>query len=179
MIRELGDKRPRIAESAYIDPEATIVGDVAVRADASIWPGAVLRADGGQIVVEEEANVQDNAVFHADAPDEETRLCLRATVGHGAVVHNAEVGERALVGMNAVVLDRAVLEDECVVAAGAVVTEAQTVESRQLVAGTPAKTVREDLPVDSDWFNSGEEYVELAGSYANKARCLDRNDVTE
>lgn len=176
MIRALGDKVPTIAESAYVDENATVIGDVELGEKASVWPGAVLRADGGSITVRDGANVQDNVVFHADAPDKQVLVEERATVGHSAVVHNATVGRESLIGMNAVVLDDAEIEEYSVVAAGSVVTESQTVPDHSLVAGTPAEVLREGLSESAGFFEGGEEYVELAATYREESRIVSRGE---
>lgn len=180
MIRALGDAVPAIAESARIDDSATIIGDVTLEENASVWPGAVLRADhGGEIIIREGANVQDNVVFHADAPDQQVVIGKRATIGHNATVHDATVERRGLVGMNAVVLDDAVIEEYGVVGANSLVTEGQTVPSHSLAVGSPAEVVREDLDESSDFFTGGDTYVELARTYTDEGRVLDRDDVPE
>jgi carbonic anhydrase/acetyltransferase-like protein (isoleucine patch superfamily) len=134
MIRTFDGTEPRIAESAYVDDTAVVIGNVVVEAEASVWPNATLRGDHGQIVVGAGANVQDNAVLHEDAV-----LEPNATVGHSAIVHAATVAEGALVGMNAVVLDGAHVGEDAVVGAGGVVTEGTAVPPATLVVGTPAE----------------------------------------
>jgi len=160
MIRSFHDWEPEIAESAYVDPEATVIGDVTVGESATILPGAVLRGDGGEIVLEANANVQDNATIHADAPDERVRLAENAAVGHNAIVHNATVGEHSLVGMGATVLDGTVLEPYSVIAANSLVLEDQRVESGTLVGGSPASVLREELPRESELFETAAHYTE-------------------
>ena len=154
-IRTFDGHEPAIHERARVDPEATVIGDVTVEADASVWPGAVLRGDDGHIHLREGANVQDGAVCHEGAS-----LGPYATVGHNAVVHAATVETRAMVGMGAIVLDRATVGERALVAAGSVVTEDTDVPPETLVAGTPASVVK---PVsDSPWTAAGDYYVELA-----------------
>jgi carbonic anhydrase/acetyltransferase-like protein (isoleucine patch superfamily) len=134
VIRTFDGIEPQIAESAYVDDAAVVVGDVVVEAEASVWPNTTLRGDSGQVVVGAGANVQDNAVLH-----EEAVLEPGTTVGHGAIVHAATVAEGALVGMGAVVLDGAHVGEDAVVGAGAVVTEGTDVPPATLVTGTPAE----------------------------------------
>lgn len=138
VIRSFDGMTPQIAESAYVDEAAVLIGDVVVREDASIWPNATLRGDAGQIVVGDGANVQDNAVLHENAV-----LESRVTVGHCATVHAATVSERALIGMNAVVLDDSHIGENAVVAAGSVVTEGTEVPAATLMAGIPAELKKE------------------------------------
>ena len=160
MIRSYGDKEPDIADSAYVDPEATVIGDVTIGEDATVLPGAVLRADGGAIVLESKANVQDNVTIHADGAVPEVRLEANAAVGHNAIVHNATIGEHALVGMGATILDEATLEPYSAVAADALVLEGQTVDTLTMAGGAPAETIKTDLDEDSRLFGTAKRYVE-------------------
>jgi carbonic anhydrase/acetyltransferase-like protein (isoleucine patch superfamily) len=159
MIRTFGDDEPAIADSASVDPAATVIGDVTIEADASVWPGAVLRGDHGSIVLREGANVQDNATLH-----EGVEIGPYATVGHNAIVHAATVGRRAMVGMGAIVLDRASIGAESLVGANSLVTEDTDVPDSVLVAGTPA-TVVKDVE-DSPWAYAADQYVHLATQHA-------------
>lgn len=159
MLRAIDGMEPEVAESAYVDEAAVVVGDVVIEDDASVWPNTTLRGDNGQIVVGERSNVQDNAVLHEDAVLESS-----VTVGHSAIVHAATVRERALVGMNAVVLDDASIGAGAIVAAGSVVTEGTTVPPETLVAGSPAevKTEVDDPGTES----TADHYASLAKTYA-------------
>ncbi len=159
MLRSFDGTEPQVADSAYVDESAVVIGDVVLEADASVWPNATLRGDHGRIVVGEGGNVQDNAVLHEDA-----ELEPYATVGHSAIVHDATVHERALVGMNAVVLDGARIGEGAVVAAGSVVTEGTEVEPSTLVAGAPAEPKAE---VDDPRLEeTADRYVELSSRHA-------------
>jgi carbonic anhydrase/acetyltransferase-like protein (isoleucine patch superfamily) len=161
MIRSTANAEPEIAESAYVDSEATVIGDVQVGPEATVLPGAVLRADGGgEILLREAANVQDNVMIHADAPGQTAVLERNAAIGHNAIVHNATVGEHSLVGMNATVLDDAILDPYCVVGANSLVTEGTTVESGTLVGGAPADVINEDLDRESRLFLTAAAYTE-------------------
>jgi carbonic anhydrase/acetyltransferase-like protein (isoleucine patch superfamily) len=160
MQRAFCGTEPEIAESAYVDPTATLIGDVTVGPDATVLPGAVIRADGGSVELRERANVQDNVTIHADGLADDVVLAERAAVGHSAVVHNATVGERSLVGMHATVLDDAVLESRSVVAATALVREQTRVEMCSLVGGVPAGALREDLDPGNPIFHVADHYAE-------------------
>jgi carbonic anhydrase/acetyltransferase-like protein (isoleucine patch superfamily) len=128
-------RAPVISPAAWIAPTATLVGDVRVEADASVWYGAVLRADFGTIVVRRGANVQDGSVLHGGA-DPVTEVGEGATVGHLCVVHGAVIGTEALVGNGATVLDGAVIGPRALVAAGATVPPGMTVPGGMLAAGS-------------------------------------------
>jgi len=158
---------PTVHETAYVHPRATLIGDVTLEAETSVWPGAVLRGDRGAIVVREGSNLQDNVVVH-----EATTIGPRATVGHAAIVHHCRVETGALVGMNAVVLDGATVGEGAVVAAGSVVTMGTEVPPGSLVAGTPATVVREEAG-GNRWELAAEHYVELAGRYRETAERVD------
>lgn len=154
---------PTVHESAYVHPDATLVGDVTLEADASVWPGAVLRGDEAPIVVREGTNIQDNAVCH-----ERVDIGPDATVGHAAIVHHCTVGERALVGMNAVVLDGVSVGAGAVIAAGSVVTEGTEIPPRSMVAGAPATVIKEEVG-DADWAAAADRYVDRARRYRETA----------
>ncbi len=170
MIRRFEDHEPDIADDAHVDPAATVIGDVRIEANASVWPGAVLRGDHGKIVLEEGANVQDNATLHEGAS-----IGPRATVGHNAIVHSADVGRRALVGMGAIVLDGSSIGAESVVAANSVVTEDSTIPESVLAVGAPAsvETELEETP----WAQTADHYVALADRYRADSAVLDRESV--
>lgn len=171
MERAFHDREPTVADSAYVDPTAVLVGDVTVGEEATVLPGAVLRGDGGgEIVLDARANVQDNVTIHADASGQRVHLRENAAVGHNAVVHNATVGEHSLVGMNATVLDGAVLEPYSVVGANSLVRESQRVESGTLVGGTPAEVLREDLDRDGALFATAASYVERVEGFGPSQR---------
>lgn len=158
MIREFEGHEPDVAESAYVDDQAVVVGRVTIEADASVWPGAVLRGDNERIVVREGANVQDNATLHEDA-----ELGPYATVGHNAIVHGATVEERGMVGMGAIVLDGSVVGERSIVGASSLLTEDTTLPESVLAVGTPAEVV--DDVEESYWAEVGERYVDLKDRY--------------
>ncbi|NHN61561.1 MULTISPECIES: gamma carbonic anhydrase family protein [Halorussus] len=166
MIRSFDGTTPQIADSAYVDEAAVVIGDVVIEAEASVWPNATLRGDSDRIVVGAGANVQDNAVLHEDAV-----LEPETTVGHSGIVHAATVAEGALVGMNAVVLDDARIGEDAIVGAGAVVTEGTEVPTETLVTGIPAASKAElDEPRSA---TTAEHYVELANRYEETSRRIE------
>lgn len=134
-------KSPRIDGSAWVHATATVIGDVTLGANASVWPGAVLRGDRDAIVIGEETNVQDGAVIHCD-PGMPSVVGARVTIGHRAVVHGCTVEDGALIGIGAVVLNRAIVGAGSLVAAGAVVAEGMVIPPDSLVVGVPAKVLR-------------------------------------
>ncbi len=142
MLLRLGEKTPQVAETAFVAENATVVGSVVLGEGASVWYGAVLRADNEPIVIGKNSNVQDNCSFHVDVGKPVT-LGEGVSVGHNAVVHGATIEDFCLIGMGAVVMNGAVVGSETLVAAGALVTAGMVIPPRSLVAGVPAKVRRE------------------------------------
>jgi carbonic anhydrase/acetyltransferase-like protein (isoleucine patch superfamily) len=142
LIAALGDRVPAVDPAAFVAPTAVVVGDVTLGPRASVWYGAVLRADAESIVVGADSNIQDGSTLHSD-PGFPLVLGERVTVGHRVVLHGARVDDDVLVGMGAVVMNGAHIGSGSIVAAGAVVTEGTVVPPGSLVAGVPAKVVKE------------------------------------
>jgi carbonic anhydrase/acetyltransferase-like protein (isoleucine patch superfamily) len=161
---------PTVSPSAWIAPTATLVGDVRVEAEASVWYGAVLRADFGAIVVRRGANVQDGSVLHGGS-DPVTEVGEGATIGHLCVVHGAVIGAEALVGNGATVLDGAAIGRRALVAAGATVPPGMTIPDGMLAAGVPARVVGELTAGAAQWVRANPGiYRELARRHAAGAR---------
>ncbi len=136
---------PRLDPTAFVVPGATVVGDVTLEAEASVWFGAVLRGDINRIVVGPQSNVQDNAVLHL-SDDFPALLGARVTVGHGAIVHACAVDDECLIGMGAVVLDGAEIGARSIIGANALVTVGAKIPPGSLVLGSPGKVVRSLSP---------------------------------
>ena len=165
VIESFEGRTPKIAATAFVASTAVLVGDVEIGAGASIWFGAVLRADLGPIRIGAGSNIQDNVVIHAETSNG-TRLEERVTVGHGAILHDCRVGRASVIGMGAVLLDGSRIGPESVVAAGSVVREGFEVPTRTLAAGAPA-TIKKPLEgAAADWIERGaEDYIELVKRY--------------
>jgi carbonic anhydrase/acetyltransferase-like protein (isoleucine patch superfamily) len=164
------DLEPDVSPEAWIAPNATLVGDVRVEAEASIWYGAVLRADLGPIIVRRGANIQDGSVLHGGT-DPVTEVGEGATVGHLCVVHGAIIGTEALVGNGATVLDGARVGSHALVAAGATVPPGMIVPDGMLVAGVPARVIREVSGQARHWVETNPSaYRELARRHAASVR---------
>lgn len=165
MLVEFRGKRPQIADSAFVAPTAVLVGDVSVEEGASIWYGAVLRADFGPIVVRRGANVQDNVVVHVDRAHPAI-VGEDATIGHSAVLEACTVERGALVGMKSVVMIGAVVGEGAMVAAGAVVPEGMQIPPHHLVAGVPAVIKKALEGRALEWVRmAAAEYQELSHEY--------------
>jgi len=142
MLIALGERIPHVADTAWVAPNATLAGSVTIGEGASVWYGAVLRADNEPITIGAGSNVQDNCAFHVDRGMPVT-LGEGVSVGHGAVIHGATVEDHVLVGMGAIIMNGAVIGTESLIAAGALVSEGAVIPPRSLVAGVPGKVRRE------------------------------------
>jgi carbonic anhydrase/acetyltransferase-like protein (isoleucine patch superfamily) len=160
-------KAPRVEEEVYIDPSARLMGDVLVKAGASVWPMAVLRADTEAIVVEEGAAVLDKALIEAPGPGRVV-VGRRALVSHGAILHGCTIGEGAIVGIGAIVLDGAVVGAGATVGAGAVVPPGTVIPDRSLVLGVPGKVVRPLRPGEVERTASQVEEVREKAAWYRK-----------
>ena len=167
---EFEGRAPTVSPQAWIAPTATLVGDVRVEAEASVWYGAVLRADFGPIIVRWGANVQDGSVVHGGT-EPVTEIGAGATIGHLCVIHGAVIGEEALIGNGATVLDGAAVGARALVAAGSTVTPGMTIEDGMLAIGTPAKVTGEVRGGALRWVQENPAlYRELARRHAASAR---------
>ncbi len=142
-------KTPQIHDSAFIAPGCTIIGDVTIGADSSIWYNCVLRADVSRIVIGERTNIQDGTVCHCDPPrpgDEQGSPLIigdDVLIGHMAMVHGCTIRDRGFVGLGAIAMNKAVIGHDAMLAAGAMLTEGKVMEDRTLWAGRPAKPMKE------------------------------------
>jgi gamma-carbonic anhydrase len=143
LILPFGPKLPRVAPDAFVAPNATLIGDVEIAEQASIWFGAVLRGDVGAIRVGPRTNIQDLACIHTTMGLSRAEIGADVTVGHGAILHGCTIGARCLIGMGSIILDNAQIGEGSVVAAGSVVTPNTVIPPRSLVRGAPAKVIRE------------------------------------
>ncbi len=142
----------------FIAPNATVVGDVTLENNVSIWYGAVLRGDMGAIRVGEGSNIQDNCVLH-----ESVNIGAGCSVGHGAILHGCTVGDNCVIGMGAIVLNGAVLAEHCLVGAGAVVTGKTNAPAGSLLLGNPAQVVKPLTQEQIDYIHhDAQVYMDLA-----------------
>lgn len=133
---------PVVHETAFVHPQAAVTGNVIIGKNVYIGPGAALRGDWGAIVIEDGCNVQENCTLHM-FPGTTVLLKEAAHIGHGAVIHGATIGRNCLVGMNSVIMDNVVLGDECIVGAMSFLKADEQFEARSLIAGNPAKKIKE------------------------------------
>lgn len=163
-IYQYKDKKPTIAESAYVAEEAVIIGAVELGDNVSVWAGAVLRGDNELIRLGNGSNAQECAIFHTD-PGFPLTVGQRVTVGHQAMLHGCTVGDGCLIGIQAVILNGAEIGEESLVGAGALVTEGKKFPPRSLIIGSPAKAVR--TLTDED----------IAGMRKNAANYIERGQA--
>jgi carbonic anhydrase/acetyltransferase-like protein (isoleucine patch superfamily) len=166
MIRSFRGKRPQVADSAYIDPSAQVIGDVSLGERSSIWPNAVVRGDVNAIIIGEESNIQDNSVLHGDEGIPPLFIGNRVTVGHCVMLHGCHIEDDSLIGIGAIVLNNARIGAGSVVAAGALVPEGMVIPAGSLAMGVPAKVRREVSAEERERFRSGaQHYVELSQAF--------------
>jgi phenylacetic acid degradation protein len=164
MIYEFNGIRPVIHETAFIHPQATVTGDVQIGCDVYIGPGAAIRGDWGRIVIEDGCNVQENCTVHM-FPGVTVLLKQGAHIGHGAIIHGATIGRNCLVGMNAVLMDEVELGDECIVGALAFIKQGEKIPPRSLVAGNPARIIREVSDEQIAWKTEGTRLYQQLPSW--------------
>ncbi|MBX3042220.1 MAG: gamma carbonic anhydrase family protein [Candidatus Kapabacteria bacterium] len=166
-IFEFNAFKPVIHESSFIHPNASIIGNVIIGRDVYVGPGAAIRGDWGEIMIEDGCNVQENCIIHM-FPGVTVRLKESAHIGHGAIIHGGIIGRNSLIGMNAVVMDNVVIGDECIVGALCFVPAGMIVPDRKIVVGNPAKIVKD---VSDDMINWKTEGTKLYQSLPNQ--CFD------
>ncbi len=172
MIYAFNNYIPLIHESAYIHPLACVTGNVTIGKNVYIGPGAAIRGDWGEIIIEDGCNVQENCTIHM-FPGTLVVLKASAHIGHGAVIHGATIGRNALIGMNAVVMDDVQVGDECIVGALTFIPAEMIIPARKVVVGNPAKIIKDVSDEMIAWKTRGTElYQELpADCYAGLVPC--------
>ena len=159
-------KVPRNEGAAFVAPNATVQGDVILKAGSTVWYGAVLRGDDGTLTIGENSNVQDNAVLHT-GPGLDVTIGRGVSIGHGAIVHGCTVGDNCLIGMHATILNGAVIGAGSLIAAGALVPEKMVVPAGSLVIGVPGKVMHPVSAAQAAGIKANEEeYLELAKLHA-------------
>jgi phenylacetic acid degradation protein len=168
MIYQYKNFIPVIHESAFIHPQASVTGNVIIGKHVYIGPGAAIRGDFGQIIIEDGCNVQENCTIHM-FPGVVVVLKENAHIGHGAIIHGATIGRNCLIGMNAVIMDNVVLGDECIVGALSFIKADQQIPARSMVVGNPAKIIKEVTDEMIGWKTEGTElYQQLSAEMQNE-----------
>lgn len=163
---------PVVHPSSFVHPQATVTGNVVIGKDCYIGPGAALRGDWGGIVLEDGCNVQENCTIHM-FPGVTVTLKAGAHIGHGAIIHGANIGRNCLVGMNSVIMDRVELGDECIVGALTFIKEGEQIPPRSLVVGNPARIVKQVSDDMIDWKTRGTQLYQAlpADMHAHAEPC--------
>ncbi len=166
MIQNYKDFEPVIHPTAFVHERATIIGEVTLGPETSVLPSAVLRGDQGSVEIGARSNIQDGAICHATDGISTMRVGERVTVGHGAIIHGAHVGDDCLIGMGSILLDNAKIAPWTIVAAGALVPPGKEFPEGVLLVGSPAKVAREITDAQRAWIESScREYLKLSGHY--------------
>jgi carbonic anhydrase/acetyltransferase-like protein (isoleucine patch superfamily) len=146
LIKSVRGYDPQIGENCYLAETATIIGNVTIGDDCSIWFNTVLRGDVHYIKVGNKVNIQDGAIIHATYEKHPTNIGNSVSIAHGAIVHGCTIHDNVLIGMGAIVMDGAVIESNSIIAAGSVVTQGTIVKSGSVFGGSPAKLIKEIGP---------------------------------
>ncbi len=171
-VYEFNGFKPVIKESSFIHPLAAVIGNVIIGENVYVGPGAAIRGDWGQIVIEDGCNVQENCTIHM-FPGTTTRLKKGAHIGHGAIIHGGTIGENCLIGMNSVVMDDVIMEDECIIGALCFVPAKMHLPKRSLAVGNPAKIIKEVSDEMIAWKTKGTALYQAlpADCYATLKEC--------
>jgi phenylacetic acid degradation protein len=153
-IYEFNGFKPVIKESSFIHPLASVIGNVIIGENVYVGPGAAIRGDWGQIVIEDGCNVQENCTIHM-FPGTVTILKKGAHIGHGAIIHGGTIGENCLIGMNSVIMDDVIIEKESIIGALSFVPAKMDIPSRSLVVGNPAKIIKQVSDEMIEWKTKG------------------------
>ncbi len=141
-LYQIGDKRPQINTSAWVAPNATLIGDVRLGAEASVWWTAVIRADNDSIIIGDRCNIQDGSVMHTDA-GVVLEVEAGVTIGHRVLLHGCSIGESCMIGMGSVIMNHARIGRQCLVGANTLIPEGKQFPDRVLILGSPGKVIRE------------------------------------
>lgn len=177
-VYEFNGFKPVIKESSFIHPLAAVIGNVIIGENVYVGPGAAIRGDWGQIVIEDGCNVQENCTIHM-FPGTTTRLKKGAHIGHGAIIHGGTIGENCLIGMNSVVMDDVIMEDECIIGALCFVPAKMHLPKRSLAVGNPAKIIKEVSDEMIAWKTKGTALYQAlpADCYATMKECEPLSEI--
>jgi phenylacetic acid degradation protein len=154
MIYEFNGFTPVVHESSFIHPQAAVTGNVIIGKDVYVGPGAAIRGDWGEIIIEDGCNVQENCTIHM-FPGKSMVLKAGAHIGHGAIIHGANIGANCLVGMNAVIMDDVTIGDECIIGALSFVKAGTQIPNRKMVVGNPAEIIKSVTDEMIEWKTKG------------------------
>lgn len=164
MFYSFKEYRPVVHPSSFVHAQAAVTGNVIIGKNCYIGPGAALRGDWGQIILEDGCNVQENCTIHM-FPGVTVLLKEGAHIGHGAIIHGAMIGRNCLVGMNSVIMDNVELGDDCIVGALTLIREGEKIPGRSLVVGNPGKIIKEVSEEMIAWKTKGTELYQALPEY--------------
>lgn len=169
-VYQYGDRIPSIHDSAFVAPNASVIGSVVLKENTSVWFSATIRGDNEVITLGKNSNVQEGAVLHTD-PGLQLVVGDNVTIGHQAMLHGCTIGDGSLIGIQAVILNRAVIGKGCLVGAGSVVTEGKVFPDRSLILGSPARVVRQLTDEDvENLMKSAQIYVDRRAQFLEKLK---------
>ena len=180
MIYQFNEYKPVIHESSFIHPQAAVTGNVVIGKNVYIGPGAAIRGDWGQVIIEDGCNVQENCTIHM-FPGVTVLLKENAHIGHGAIIHGATIGKNCLVGMNAVIMDNVQLGDECIVGALTFIKADEIIPARSVVVGNPSKIIKQVTDEMISWKTEGTKlYQQLPKEmFENWIACEPLREIPE
>ena len=165
MLYALEDKQPKVSSRYYVAPSASVIGDVVIGENVTIWFNAVLRGDNDTITIGNGSNIQDGSILHVD-DNVPLTIGEGVTIGHKVMLHGCEIGDGSLIGMNAVVLNNAVVGKNCLIGANALVTEGMQIPDGSLVLGSPAKVIKPVTEAALEMMRSGvQHYIDKIDVY--------------
>jgi len=168
MLYALDERRPQFIGECWVAPNATLIGNVRLENNASVWFNAILRGDCDEISVGENSNIQDGSVLHTD-PGIKLRVGRDCTIGHLVMLHGCEIGDNSLVGIGSVILNRVKIGRNCIVGAKSLIPEGKSFPDNSLIMGAPAKVVREVSAQEAQFLKlQAEHYVQNARRYREK-----------
>ena len=178
-IYEFNGYKPVIHESSFIHPNATVTGNVIIGKNVYVGPGAALRGDWGEIIVSDGCNIQENCTIHM-FPGITVLLKEDVHIGHGAIIHGSTIGKNVLIGMNAVIMDNVVIGDNSIIGALSFIPDGMNIPERKVVAGNPAKIIKEVSDEMLEWKSKGTElYKKLpAELFATLTPCVPLREIS-
>ncbi|MDE1191306.1 MAG: gamma carbonic anhydrase family protein [Arachidicoccus sp.] len=167
MIYSLNGKTPQVGDNVFIAPTATIIGEVTIGKDSSVWFNAVIRGDVNSITIGDKVNIQDNVVVHCTYQKTKTKIGNNVSIGHNAIIHGCTIEDNVLIGMGAIIMDNCHIQSNSIIAAGAVVLENTIVEEGSVYAGIPAHRVKQISPdlLEQEIHRIADNYVFYADWY--------------
>ena len=171
MILKFDNKKPIIHKSCYISQNTSIIGDVKIGKDTSIWVGTTIRGDMNYIEIGQRTNIQDNSIVHVTTDIAPTIIGDGVTIGHGAIIHGCKIKDNCLIGMGSIIMDEAIINEGSMIAAGAIITPKTIVPKNTLMVGIPAKPIREITKNEyNEILDRAQHYIDFSKKYKNQQK---------